>query len=38
VQDVVTAGTTLTETSTMPETNFTILQGTLTIDEALAVA
>jgi len=32
--DVVTAGTTLTETSTMPETNFTITQGTMTITEA----
>ena len=31
--DVATAGTTLTETSTMPETNFTITQGTLTIAE-----
>lgn len=28
------AGSTLTETSTMPETNFTIVQGTLTITEA----
>lgn len=33
VQDVVTAGGTLVETNTMPETNFTILQGTLTITE-----
>jgi len=34
-QDVATpAGSTLTETSTMPETNFTIVQGTLTIQEA----
>ena len=34
-QDVTTpAGSTLTETSTMPETNFTIVQGTLTITEA----
>ena len=32
--DVVTAGGTLTETNTMPETNFTITQGTLTITEA----
>ena len=33
-QDVVTpAGQTLTETNTMPETNFTITQGTLTITE-----
>jgi hypothetical protein len=31
--DVATAGTTLTETNTMPETNFTITQGTLTIGE-----
>lgn len=31
--DLSTAGTTLTETSTMPETNFTISQGTLTINE-----
>jgi len=31
--DVATQGTTLTETSTMPETNFTIVQGTLTITE-----
>ena len=30
---VATAGTTLTETNTMPETNFTITQGTLTITE-----
>jgi len=29
-----TAGGTLTETNTMPETNFTITQGTLTINEA----
>ncbi len=29
-----TAGGTLTETNTMPETNFTITQGTLTITEA----
>ena len=34
VLDVATAGTNLVETSTMPETNFTIVQGTLTIDEA----
>lgn len=34
-QDVATpAGSTLTETNTMPETNFTIVQGTLTIAEA----
>ena len=33
VQDVATAGGTLVETATMPETNFTILQGTLTITE-----
>lgn len=34
-QDVATpAGSTLTETSTMPETNFTIVQGTLSIQEA----
>lgn len=32
--DVVTAGGTLVETNTMPETNFTITQGTLTITEA----
>jgi len=31
--DVATQGTTLTETKTMPETNFTISQGTLTITE-----
>lgn len=31
--DVATQGTTLTETSTMPETNFTITQGTMTITE-----
>lgn len=31
--DVATQGTKLTETKTMPETNFTISQGTLTIDE-----
>jgi len=31
--DVANQGTTLTETSTMPETNFTITQGTLTVDE-----
>jgi N4-gp56 family major capsid protein len=34
VLDVATAGTNLVETTTMPETNFTIVQGTLTIDEA----
>ena len=33
VQDVATAGGTLVETSTMPETNFTITQGTLTVTE-----
>jgi N4-gp56 family major capsid protein len=32
--DVATSGTTLTETTTMPETNFTITQGTMTIAEA----
>jgi len=32
--DVATAGGVLTETNTMPETNFTITQGTLTITEA----
>jgi len=32
--DVVTPGGVLTETNTMPETNFTITQGTLTITEA----
>lgn len=31
--DVATQGTVLTETSTMPETNFTVSQGTLTITE-----
>lgn len=31
---VATQGSTLTETNTMPETNFTITQGTLTITEA----
>lgn len=31
--DVATQGTTLVETTTMPETNFTITQGTLTITE-----
>lgn len=31
--DVATAGTTLTETSVMPETNFTITQGTMSITE-----
>ncbi|MFK7941815.1 MAG: N4-gp56 family major capsid protein [Paracoccaceae bacterium] len=31
--DVATAGTTLVETDTMPETNFTITQGTMTITE-----
>jgi N4-gp56 family major capsid protein len=32
--DVVNPGAVLTETNTMPETNFTIVQGTLTITEA----
>src|ERR1035437_5035902 len=32
--DVATAGGVLTETNTMPESNFTIIQGTLTITEA----
>jgi len=32
--DVATAGAVLVETNTMPETNFTITQGTLTITEA----
>ncbi len=32
--DVATQGTTLTETNVMPETNFTITQGTMTITEA----
>jgi len=32
--DVASAGGTLTETNVMPETNFTISQGTLTITEA----
>lgn len=31
--DVATQGTTLVETTTMPETNFTITQGTMTITE-----
>lgn len=31
--DVATRGTTLVETSTMPETNFTVAQGTMTITE-----
>ena len=34
VSDVATAGGVLIETNTMPETNFTITQGTLTITEA----
>lgn len=34
VADVATAGGVLVETNTMPETNFTITQGTLTITEA----
>lgn len=33
VSDVATRGGSLTETNTMPETNFTITQGTLTITE-----
>jgi N4-gp56 family major capsid protein len=33
VQDVTTAGGTLVETNTMPETNFTLIQGTLTVTE-----
>jgi len=33
VSDVATAGAVLVETNTMPETNFTITQGTLTITE-----
>src|SRR5688572_17231083 len=33
-QDVAARGQTLIETNTMPETNFTIVQGTLTINEA----
>jgi N4-gp56 family major capsid protein len=32
--DVATAGTNLTETTTMPESNFTITQGTMTVNEA----
>lgn len=31
--DIATQGTTLVETSTMPETNFTITQGTMTVTE-----
>ena len=34
ISDVATAGGILTETNTLPETNFTITQGTLTITEA----
>jgi len=34
VSDVATAGGVLTETNTMPETNFTVTQGTLTLTEA----
>lgn len=34
ISNVATAGGVLTETNTMPETNFTITQGTLTITEA----
>ena len=33
ISDVATQGTTLTETSTMPETNFTVSQGTMTLVE-----
>ena len=33
VQDIATAGGTLVETNTMPESNFTIIQGTLTVTE-----
>ena len=33
VQDIATAGGTLVETATMPESNFTIIQGTLTVTE-----
>lgn len=33
VQDISTAGGTLVETNTMPESNFTIIQGTLTVTE-----
>lgn len=33
VGNVVTAGGTVTETNTMPETNFIITQGTLTVVE-----
>lgn len=33
VSDVATAGGTLVETNTMPETQFTIIQGTLTVTE-----
>ena len=32
--DVATAGTTLIETNTLPETQFTVIQGTLTMTEA----
>jgi len=34
ISNVVTQGATLVETNTMPETNFTITQGTLTVTEA----
>jgi hypothetical protein len=34
ISDVATVGTVLVETNTLPETNFTITQGTLTITEA----
>ena len=33
ISDIATQGTTLTETTTMPETNYTITQGTMTITE-----
>ena len=32
-ENVATQGTKLTETKTMPESNYTIIQGTLTLDE-----
>lgn len=34
VSNIATKGTTLVETNTMPESNFTITQGTLTVNEA----
>jgi len=34
ISNVATQGGTLVETNTMPETNFTITQGTLTVTEA----